>query len=402
MRRAIACLFLAGCGRLAFDAATNDATDAQAADAEDAAVNVPKLIEVGPTSFATTSTTFVDVPNATITVPASPGQKWLLLVSGLLASDQNLYNAPEVQYLVDGVVHGIGGTENVTLGRSGPWQHFDSFVGAGVPKTITFQLRDTLGGTTQLADLHAVAVPVPDAADLLFEGSDGPTLVTSTTPTTAASLTLSPASVGEYLIFLVANTTEAPGSADLDSQWLDPAGAPWSAGFKNPRGAWQSYMLIRRATLGPGPATLVFQASTGTTAQVAYVRVAALRIDAFVGRFAYGNNPAYLANATATPMTTVALTPPLDAASSYVLVGTTHVDDDCGNAVLAERDLQFSVDGVSRYHGVHAAGNCAYETTYGYVDAQAQPPASFGATFSSANGQNLEHRETTLVVLGIP
>jgi hypothetical protein len=353
-------------------------------------------------SFSTTSTSFVDVPGATLTIPASPGQTWLLLVSGLLSSDQNLYNAPEVQYLVDGIVHGIGGTENVVLGRSGPWQHLDSFVGSDSPATVTFQVRDMLGGTTQIADLHAVAVPVPDTADFLFARSDGPTPVTTMTPATAATLTLSPASAGEYLFFLLANTTEAPGSADLDSQWLDPSGAPWSSGFKNPRGPWQSYLLIRRASIGPGPATLVFQASTGTTGTVAYVRVAALRIDALGSNFAYASDPAYAASALATPTPTATLAPALGSASSYVLVGTTRVDDDCGNAVLAERDLVFNVDGAARYHAVHAAGNCAYETTYGFVDAQSQPPASLDAAFSSANGQNLEHRETQLVVLGIP
>ncbi|HTL38488.1 MAG TPA: hypothetical protein VL326_35400 [Kofleriaceae bacterium] len=391
MRLAVACLVLTACGRLSFDPAPADGERAQ-----------PSVREIGPLSFTTSSATFVDVPSASLVIPASPGQAWLLFVSGQLASDSFLYNGPEARYLVDGIERGIGGTENVTLGRLGPWQHFYGFTGADQPITVTFQLRDAAGGATTLEELRAVAVPLPADADPLFVSNDGPITVTSTVIAPAAQLTLQPSRAGEYLLFLLDNATEAPTASDIDFEWHDPAGAMWSRNLKNPRGSLQSTLLVRRAVLS-GPTTVELQAASGGgDSLLEYVRIAAVRIDALGNRLAFAHNANTLQTTGSAGIGTNMLAQTLDPASSYVLFGTAQIDDDCGNSLLAERVADFRVDGVLRDQDVHAAGNCAAENTYGFVDAQVTPPALFESEFSSGNGQNVEHRESTIVILGVP
>ena len=92
-------IFLIGCGRIGFDSGGDG----------------PALMPIGPTEtnvdrFTTTSSTFVEVPGSTVTLPPSPGTRWLILVNASLLSSTFKEIGVEARYLVDGVERGIGGT----------------------------------------------------------------------------------------------------------------------------------------------------------------------------------------------------------------------------------------------------------------------------------------------------
>lgn len=371
-------------------------------DAPDDTAGPITPVAIAPGRFSTTSTTFVDVPGSVILIPPSPGTSWLLVVSAALQSSSLNYAAVEARYLVDGVERGLGGTESIAVDRPGPWQHFYVFEGNDTPTEIRFQLRDSLGATAVIDQLHAVVAPLPPTVTPVYASSDPVMPVTSMTLTPTATLTLSTPAAGDHLVFLLVNATEAPGSSDINFQWLDPAGQPWhSSTLKNPRGAWQSTMMVRRTTLAAGPSSIVLLANTGELAQLQYVRALALPTAAFPGLIAYSENTTKQSTVAATRLTTNELQPMLAAAPAYLALGTMQIDDDCANAVLAARGAHFIIDREEQV-AVHAAGNCAYETTYGAVRLMTSAPGYFAAGVSSGNAQNVEHRESALVVLGLP
>jgi hypothetical protein len=355
-----------------------------------------------PPTFATTSTSYVEVPNSTIVVPPSPGQRWLLLVSASLQSTSLDYSAAEARYLVDGVERGAGGTESIEVGRPGPWQHMYMFDGTALPQRIAFELHDNLGATTTLDHLRAVVVPIPATADPQFASNDAPPPVTSMTLNSAAEVVVTPSTPGEYLVLLLVNASEAPGTADIVTQWLDPVGTPWSRSFKNPRGALQTYLIVRRTVLS-GPTTLVLQASTGATSTIKYARVVALRVDALTG-FDESSDVTTQMTSLATALTVNTLTPSSSlTADRYLVLGTARVEDDCGNTQLAARGIQFDVDGTVQAYE-HTSGNCATEMTYGYLGLHEARPTTVAASISSGHAANeiVLHRESTLFILGVP
>ena len=400
MRSAVALLLIAGCGRFAFDDRNDDAGNLIV----DTTPGGVTSVAITPDPFTTSSTSFVPVPNSTMTVPASPGQRWLLLVSGTLQSTSLDFRSPQVHYLVDGVERGFGGTESIEAGRPGPWQHLYMIDGTTQPQTITFELADALAATTTLDHFHAVLTPLPAAADPLYASVDAPPLVTSTAYAPAAQLTLTPASPGEYLVLLLVNESEAPSTSDITTKWFDPMGIAWSPDYKNPRGSRQSHLIVRRVVLS-GPSTITLQAfSVGAQSTVEYVRAIGLRISGLTSFDEATNKTAQLTTVT-TPMIANTLVPQsVAAASKYLTFGTVRVDDDCSNTAAAARGVQFTLTGVESSAFEHVAGNCAAEMTYGYVGLSNTRPTGVSVSFHSGNGMNqiVSHRESTLFVVGVP
>lgn len=389
----VAALAFAGCGRVGFDSAEADATGEMA--------GMITAIESEPPRFETTSTTFVDVPGGTVTIPPSPGRTWLLAISATLESSSGLYNAPEARYVVDGIERGLGGTEATVPGRAGPWQHLYVIAGTSAPIEVIVQARDALAATTAIDHLHVAAVPLSPESDPLFASSDAVIGVTSPTIASVATFTLTPSTPGEYLLMLLVNATEAPSTSSIDFQWYDPLGVAWGRAFRNPRGAWQSSLLLRRATLA-GPTTIGLHAATvGVMAQLQYARVIGLRIAELGDAFAYAHSDVDRTTAAATPMLVNSLEPELGTAARYLVLGTARIEDDCANAQLGDRGVHYAIDGLVQSTG-HVAGNCAYETTYGIVDVVDAAPSVVSLSQSSGNAQSVVHEESTLVVLGVP
>lgn len=390
LRGCLTACALVACGRVGFDPSADSGSDSSQAIAS---------IQVLPPRFETTSTEFVDVSGGTLVVPPSPGQRWLFLLSARLASSSGTYNAPEGRYVVDGIERGIGGTEAIVT-SPGPWQHFYMFDGADTPTTISLQARDTLAATTSLDHVRMVVVPLPASADPLYASSDDAIPVASLTAQTIASLALAPATAGEYLVLLVVNASEAPDTSDIFVQWLDPGGQAWTEENQVSRGAWQSVLHVRRAVLS-GPTTVALQGRSGATATARYARAAAVRIDAFENLFAEALTTTDISTTSAVPTVAQELRPALGSASSYLVLASSSVDDNCGNATLAARGTHFTVDSFVQAT-THVTDNCAYEATYGYVGIHDVPPTVVSSAVSSGNGQSVTLSESSLVVLGIP
>lgn len=391
MRRLATCLVVAGCGRLSFDSLP---VDDAAPDAEDELAITSREIEVR--DFATTSSTFIDIPDATLIVPPSPGTRWLLLVSGYLTSTSLSFAGPEARYLVAGTERGIGGTESVDVAKPGPWQHFYVFDGATTSTPITFQLRDGALGEARISHLHAVVIPLPAAADPLYASQDAPFSV-GMTEVEVASLSLPPATVGDYLVLMLVNASESPGLMDIDFGWFDPDGVAWDTSFKNPRGSRQSVLQLRHTTLSPPGELVRLRAVSGDMAEASYVRSLALRVGALPS-YAEQTSSTY-ASTPSGPIEVSAIETQVAPAAKYLVFGSMRVDDIC-SAPVPTHGVHFYVDGVETYVG-HQSGNCALEATYGFVDLVTVRPTRVSASISSDSGEIVEHRESTLFVMGV-
>lgn len=306
--------------------------------------------------------------------------------------------AVEARYVVDGVERGIGGTQNVAANRPGPWEHFCVLDGSTSPTDVVFQLRDS-GGTGTIAQLRAVAMPLPETADAQYATQDPIQSVTSLTYTNVASFTVMPASAGDYLVLLLANLSEAPGASNITSQWLDPSGTPWNNDMFNPRKPWQSVLLMRRITLAAGPSTITLQSYTNAQAGVRYVRVLALRTDG-IPAFAFAHNATPATTTVQTPTITSSLAPVNGTAPAYVAFLSARVESDPANgALLADRGIHFTIDGTETSIR-HVNDNHSYESSYGSVHLLGARPTSLSTGYSSGNGAIVLYLESSIVVLG--
>jgi hypothetical protein len=383
----------AGCGRSGFDVL--DVARDTAPDTSDPLAITAR--EIAPPTFTTSSTSFVDVAGGTLVIPPSPGRQWLLLVNGFLSSTSLNYAGPEARYLVDGIERGLGGTESVDVGKPGPWQHMFVLTGTSDPITVQLQARDTLAAQTTLERARVIAMPIPDSADPLYASADAIQLVTSMTLTEVASLVLTPASAGEYLVFLLFNDTEEPSGSNVDGQWLDASGIAWGSSLQNARGAWQSVLFARRAVLGPGPTTLRFQAAAAAMSQVQYIRAFAFRLSGATN--ALTTLTAGPETSGTTPVTAATLSVSVAPAPHYLVFGTTRIDDQC-DVGIGVRGIQFVVDDVIDSFE-HLPGNCSTEHTYGHLDLVESPPATMSSGLFSGTGSRMQHVESTLLVLGV-
>lgn len=381
------------CGRLGFDAAAEDASTIDAPAPRD-------VLAVAPSAFETTSTTFVDVPGGALVVPPSPGQRWLLLVSGSIQSSSGQATGVEVRYLVDGVEQGIGGTESVVVGRPGPWQHVYVFDGADRPLPVTLQLADTQGTTARLEDAHLAVIPLPAPDTATTASADAPTVVnTSATLVPVLTLTLTVPTAGDYVALLLTNASERPAASDVFWQWLDPDGQPWTRSMHNPRPPWQSSLFVREVTLPAGPLSVTLQGRSGGMGTLRYTRLVLLRRADFTAGLALQTTTGGM-TAVVPPLVTNQLAPVLGAARSYVVLGSADITDTCV-AMGAERGAYFRVDADERTT-YHVNGNCTLDTTYGMLDVRATAPTLIAAGISAGNTTPVIHQASTLLVFGVP
>jgi hypothetical protein len=84
---------LIGCGRLRFD-------DQPSVDAATETAGPFFPLTLHADGFATTSTTFVDIPEAELTIPPSVGRRWFVVLAGAIESSMALgvsVEAPAIQ-----------------------------------------------------------------------------------------------------------------------------------------------------------------------------------------------------------------------------------------------------------------------------------------------------------------
>jgi hypothetical protein len=379
-----------GCGRLGFgDQESVDATT------ESGGPFVPLTLHAG--GFATTSATFVDIPDAELTIPPSVGKRWLVVLAGTIESSIPLDVTVEARYLVDGVERGVGATQNTAPGYPGPWQHFILLDGTTAPQQITFQLRDAQGGTAKLVNLDVVALPL-DPQDVAYANNDPVIDVTALTPTPVASLSLG-ALHGDYVFMLLTNMTDLPGASDVFLEWAGPNNEAWLVDHQQPREPRQSAFIVRRAPVDSDDAVVKLVSYGGSgPGQLSYSRVVALRADAFASvDFAVDETPQVTTSAALTQTVTTTVSP---GAASYLFVGSMRLSETCN--MVPDADRLASYDLGSMIHvAEHRTDNCAYDATYGYVTLLSTAPPAVSARVGSANGLEVQYFSSEVLMLGL-
>lgn len=388
MRGGVLCLAaLCACGRVGFGPVVGDDTPGGSGPFS---IIVPE--------FTTPSSTFTPVPGTGIDLPPAPGRSWLLAFSSALGSTSTAEIAAEIRYVIDGTEQGIGGTQVGSVGKDGPWQHFDVIPGSDVPIHVEVELRDAAGGTARVTQLHEIALLLPTAADALFQAQDAITSITGQSLAPVVTFTLTPATPGTYLVLGLANASDAPGHSDVYVDWKSPSGTHLED-IQHPRAPWQADLAMWTEMMtGPTPITFSSHAGNGTS-QVRYIRVLAVRIDAFpAATVDVENRP--LEAATATGLTASSVVPSAGA-TSYLYIASTMLGERCGTGVFAERTIDFLAGAtVTRFD--HVTDNCSYELTYGAFALLPAAPALLETRVSSGNGQVVTARESAIALLGLP
>lgn len=388
---ACAALVVAGCGRFGFD------------DRPDAArlpdVVAPVAAQFGEVaSFSTASPTFVGIPDSTISLPTAPGHRWLLLTSASLGSTSGVGVTVEARYVVDGVEHGIGGTQNSLADRPGPWLHADVIDGE-MPHEIHYELRDAAGATATISQLHVAAIPLLDDR-VRFSFADAPQDVVATTSSPHTTLSLG-ALAGDYVFLLVANATDLPDLSDVYVGWRGPGDEVWQDDVQHPREGWQAYLTLQRATVDDPDATVTFYSRVGGgTSQVSYLRAIAIQADAFAS-VDFARDDTTQTSAAQTATTAVELLPPASAASDHVVVGQLMMEEPCTPDPDAERTFHLVTDTLTDAVA-HATDNCSYAASYGAVRRLSTRPSRIEVGFSTQNGSPVTYLGAQLLLLGLP
>jgi hypothetical protein len=396
VRAVVACLLLIGCGRFGFG---DDATEP---DAEvDAFVPLTPLQLIVPAPFSTTSTVFVDVSNASLTLPPSTGTAWVVMIAATMESPTLSSVTVEARYIVDGVERGMGGTQTSTPGHPGPWQSFAVVTGTSTPQQIQIQLRDASGAGGTLSTLTLVAIPLPPAS-LVYATNDPPHDITWLTRSLDTTLSLG-ALTGDHVFMVLVDVTDLPGLSDCYVEWRGPADELWLVEAHQPRESWQSFMAVHRASVDTANAQVTLYThggGGGGGCQVRDVRAIAISVDAFAS-VDHARDDDFQGTAAATATTKATLTSTSAAANHYVFYGAALLDEDCNTVADAERTATFTRDSSTTTIS-HATDNCSYAATYATVALLASAPQMMSVGFSSGvAGGVVEHKASELLLLGL-
>jgi hypothetical protein len=377
-----ALLLLTACGRIGFDASASGSSGVDASTGT-------MLVE----SFATTSFDFEQIPGATVTIPASQG-KWLMLCSATLQSDSLAETGAEIKYTVDGIDQGIGGTRTSALGRPGPFQHFVVIDGKPAPQRIVFHLRDASGTEARVEQLRAYAIRIPwPSAQYVAADEINTVGWTSYLP----HIEFTVGTPGEWLMFGLANTRDAPTNNTMFSQWVG-AGVPAAREYQMPSATWQSQLTIWRQVITNDNVMALHTYVSGTGgSEIRYVRIFGVKVSDLA--LDYSSAPAIVT--TTTEMMVQQLVPTISA-GQYLQVSTIRADRTCdGNPVPPIREFSFGGEGVSASIISHVVDDCAYESSYGTVELLSERPARLTTTIRSGNGRPVRGSDAVIVLIGL-
>jgi hypothetical protein len=319
--------------------------------------------------------------------------------------------AAEVQYTVNGTLHGMGGIQNSAAGKGASWQHFYRVTGTTAKQTVQVQIRDATGGTATIEDLQIVAFPLPANANFQYSETEALQSVPGGVWGNFQTLSFTPTSAGDYLILAVANGHESPGTANIGIRVQDPTSSFWPESPSGTpldhmgigRAPWQSFFLARVQSLTASPQTYNLQAfgSTGSS-EVQFTRLMAFRTDAFEAAQSSQDLPASSTSST-TPQVKSSLTtasPP--AARDYIVIQSL-VLDAAGSAV-DERRSGFDASGVSRTSYAHVMSQPDYIVSFGFFDAwTTDRSVTYQNTFSTSNAAfPVRAKESVIHVLRFP
>jgi Peptidase family C25 len=278
-------------------------------------------------TFSTTSTTFTPVTGSLLQfTPTSASEVWVLLFSAGLGSASTAETAAEVQYTVNGVAHGMGGTMNSAANGRAPWQHFYRVTGTTSQQTVEVQLRDATGAGATITNLQVIAFMMPANADFRYTETEGIRPV-ATGWATYETLSFTPPTQGDYLVAGLANAHGASGTTIVGVRMQDTAGFFWPWDTNTPgtwmqtaRSAWQSFFLTREVVNQSGLRTFRVQANgSAAGAEIRYSRIMAFRTDAFASHETNGTGGEQALTNTLTSLQFVqAAKPP--SARDYVVI----------------------------------------------------------------------------------
>jgi len=239
---------------------------------------------------STSSATFIDVPNSSLTVtPTRTDDVWLVFVSGVVVrSSSTAETAAEMRLLINGSEVDYWGhqvTPTTTPNGAG-FLIFDWLTGVTGDQVIQPQYRAATG-TTFVSSLRVVAAKLPRGADFQSVRSNS-TVQTTGVNQQIQSLAFTPSSAGNYFVFGKASVQEAPGGSTaqvwvLGADSTQHPNSPSGVHYSNARDCWSPFSTAYRESLGSGAQTigLRFTSSASGTegSQHRYRKMMAFRED---------------------------------------------------------------------------------------------------------------------------
>jgi len=214
------------------------------------------------TEQSTSSGTFVDVPNSSLTVtPTRDEDVWLVFVSGVMRSSSTAETSAEMRLLIDGSEVDYWGhqVDPTTTPNGAGFLIFDRITGVTGDQVIQPQFR-AAAGTTYVSQLRVVAARLPHGADLQFARSNS-TVQTTGVNQQIQALTFTPSSAGNYFVFGKASIQEAPGGSTaqiwvLGADSTQHPNSPSGVHYSNARDCWSPFSTAYRESLGSGSQTI--------------------------------------------------------------------------------------------------------------------------------------------------
>ncbi len=426
-------LAVASCGRVSYDptdgaldgspvdAVVDTSSDAAAEDgARDASGDAPgdapdggpapgPVVTAAAPAFMTDSADWVAVPGGAITIePAPPAESWILLVSARLGSDtdggSDDMRGAELRYLVGGAERGRGDVQNATPEGLAPWLHYDVLRDISAPVEVHVEMRELDAGTATVEDLHLVAFAVPAGADLHHTEQLAPTAVTSPDFAPLLDLAVEPASAGDYLVMMAVVASELPDMSGVDFGLLDPfSTSRWPSRLTNLRRPNLPSVAARIQALDATPQTysIVAQARGTSEATLSFMRITALRTDAFEAVFST-EDPARRVTNAPSPITVSSLDMAAPAGErDHVYLSSVIIDTDCA-IPLGTRPLDLEIAGETLAYA-HTHDSCGYRPTFGaFRHLRLADAASFSTHLSSVDGTDVEANDSVIHVLRLP
>jgi hypothetical protein len=373
-----------------------------------------QYVEATVASFNTASSTYVNVPGGTVSfTPASLSDIWVLLFSARIGSSSTTaLGSVEARYLVNGVEHGMGGTENTpTPNQPGPWTSFYRVTNTTSLQTVQVQLRD-IAGTGTIEQLKIIAFKLPEGADFHYSETETDTAV-PTGWATYQSLTVNPSSPGTYLLMGLATASEAPGTQALYLRFRDPGGNFWPADHEpgaqvwdyyiNPSQMYQSFFVARAETLSAASIyeLQAYYGGSPSNGTVRYRRFMAFRTDAFES-FESTEDVSVTSATSTTPVVKSQLEtslPPV--ARDYIMIQ--HLSAAVPSGFTGLRQIGFEADNTVEMSYAHSQQSQFFTTGYSHFDARTTDRVvAYENTFSSSTGNETRAKESVIHVLQLP
>ena len=193
----------------------------------------------------TTSTTFQDVRNAVLSLPAASSD-WIVIITARIASSVTGPNVSLARVVVDGVPREVMSEAIDAADGHAPVHYVEGLSGAA-PHTVQVQHRSATGDTASISTVNLVAFTLPAGADgRMASRLNAPVSMSSFTPVVGDTL-----AAGDYLV--IAQWVHGLGSTS-EARFVTPSATlpivdTTGAHLRNPSTACRSQLLAHRVSL---------------------------------------------------------------------------------------------------------------------------------------------------------